>query len=98
MRSRLAVALSLAALVLAVPAGRAAASPQDSKVGDVRVTYAKQGTALRAEASAVAAAVATLPIRTSVSLLEVKLPWIRVSATLAAGSAPVTGWLRAYET
>src|ERR1051326_6079125 len=83
-------------LFLAGPAGPAAASPQDSKPGDVRVTY--QSTVVRADGAAVAAAVATLPAKTNVTVVEVKLPWIKVTATPAAGQAPVTGWLRAYET
>ena len=46
--------LPLALLLLAAPAGRLWASPQDSKVGDTRVTYSKQGTVLRADAAPVA--------------------------------------------
>ena len=99
MRSSLPRLVALAFLVVgAVPAGRVLASPQDSKVGDTRVTYSKQGTVVRADAAVVAAAVATLPSRTNVSIQEVKLPWIKVTATPAAGQAAVTGWIRAYET
>src|SRR5262245_59034990 len=82
---------------VAVPAGRLLASPQDSKVGQTRVTYSKTGTVLRKEMDSASAAVATLPAKTSVSILDVKLPWIQVTATLA-GKDPATGWLRAYET
>ncbi len=88
-------ALVVASCLLFAASLPAAASPQDTKVGDTRVTYNKAGTALRAEAQALSKAVATLPAGTSVQVLEVKLPWVRVSAT--AGGAAVTGWLKAYE-
>src|SRR5262245_33603588 len=71
--------LALAALVgCALVARAATASPIDSKVGDVRVAYGKKGTTLRADAAVTAAASATLPAGTRVSVLEVKLPWLRV--------------------
>src|SRR5688572_22762787 len=85
--------LAALVLVLALPAV-AAAAPADSKVGDVRVAYAKAGTALRTEPLATATLAGTVPVGGSVTVLEVKLPWIRVRSA----SPAVEGWLRAYET
>jgi Zn-dependent protease with chaperone function len=89
----LAVALALAAGGLSAPR-LAGASPMDSKVGDVRVAYAKKGTTLRGDAAITAAAVASLPSGTRVSVVEVKLPWIRVQKEGGAEA----GWVKAYET
>lgn len=88
--------LALAVVAVVVPASSLFAAPTDSKVGDVRVTFAKAGTPIRADANALAAPVgAPLPAGTSVTLLEVKLPWIKVRT---ASNPPVEGWLKAYET
>ncbi len=88
--------LAVAVFALALPATAVVAAPTDSKVGDVRVAFAKAGTPLRAEANALAAPVrAPLPAGTSVTLLEVKLPWIKVRTVT---TPPAEGWLRAYET
>lgn len=88
--------LVLAAIATFVPATGAHAAPTDSKVGDVRVAFAKAGTPVRADAQALAAPVgAPLPAGTSVTVLEVKLPWLKVRT---AANPPVEGWLRAYET
>jgi hypothetical protein len=93
------LALAVASLAVASPLApplssptTAWAAPADAKPGDVRATYSKQGTVLRADASAIAAAVATLPARTSVTVVEAKLPWLRVKAPQGEG------WLRAWET
>jgi hypothetical protein len=75
----------------------AVAGPQDTRVGETRVVYAKAGTVIRAEGAATAAPVATLPLGTQVLVQEVKLPWVKVQATPAGASAPVVGWLRAFE-
>ncbi len=88
--------LALAVVAVVVPASSLFAAPTDSKVGDVRVTFAKAGTPIRSDANALAAPVgAPLPAGTSVTLLEVKLPWIKVRT---ASNPPVEGWLKAYET
>lgn len=85
--------LLLAALLPLVPAF---AAPADTKVGDVRVTFSKTGTPIRAEAVVTGAPVgAPLPAGTACKVLEVKLPWIRVQVD---GPPPREGWLRAYET
>jgi hypothetical protein len=91
-RARVFVLLALAAL----GGGHAAAGPQDTRVGEVRVVYARQGTVLRADAAPLAKVVDTLPARTHVTVEEVRLPWVRVRAA-GAGGATVSGWLRAYE-
>jgi Zn-dependent protease with chaperone function len=82
-------------LVLALPATAVLAGPQDTKVGETRYTYAKAGTVVRAEGAPTGKPAGTLPAGTAVRVLEVKLPWVRVSAT--AGGQPVEGWLRAFE-
>ena len=74
------------------------ASPRDSRVGDVRVTYSKKGTVVRAEPTGAAAQVAVLPSWTNVTVEVVRLPWIRVSVAAAPGRDPVSGWVKAYET
>lgn len=94
MSDRLKKSLLLAACLAAL-AAPVAAGPQDTKVGETRIAFSKSGTILRAEGNAIAKAVATLPAGTRVTVLEVKLPWVKVSAT--AGGAPVEGWLRAFE-
>jgi Zn-dependent protease with chaperone function len=81
-------------LALAFP-GVALAGPQDTKVGEVRIAYAKAGTVVRAEGAATGKPAGTLPAGTQVRVLEVRLPWVRVSATVAG--QPVEGWLRAFE-
>src|SRR5688572_598519 len=81
-------------LVLALPAV-AVAGPQDTKVGEVRIAYSKAGTVIRAEGAPTGKPAGTLPAGTQVRVLEVKLPWVRVSATVAG--QPVEGWLRAFE-
>lgn len=83
--------LSWCVLPLAAHAG-----PQDAKVGETRVLYAKTGTPLRAQPQAAAAQVLMAPGGTPVQVLEVALPWLRVRAT-PAGQAPVEGWVRAYQ-
>jgi Zn-dependent protease with chaperone function len=88
------LSLSAAAL-LAAGAVPALGAPLDSKVGDVRVAYAKKGTVLRADAAITAAPVATLPSGTRVQVVEVKFPWLRVNSV---GAVTSTGWLKAFET
>ena len=80
--------------VLALPAA-ALAGPQDTKVGETRIAYSKAGTVIRAEGAPTGKPAGTLPAGTQVRVLEVKLPWVRVSATVAG--QPVEGWLRAFE-
>jgi Zn-dependent protease with chaperone function len=91
---RLALPLLFCSLLLAI--SPAEGGPQDTRVGETRVLYNKAGTTIRATATATGAAVATLAAGTQVRVLEVTLPWVRVSATPAGGAA-VEGWLRAYE-
>ena len=83
-----------AAFVLLVSAGVAPAwaGPQDTRVGETRVVFARAGTTIRETGAALAPVVATLPVGTQVTVLEVKLPWVRVRAATGA-----EGWLRAYE-
>lgn len=90
----LAAALLAAALCLLPLAAHA--GPQDAKVGETRILYAKTGTPLRAQPQATAAQVLMAPGGTPVQVLEVALPWLRVRAT-PAGQAPVEGWVRAYQ-
>jgi len=78
------------ALVL-LSAGSVLAGPQDTRVGETRMTYDKAGTVIRATASATGAPVATLPANTPVQVLEVKLPWVRV------GAGGQEGWIKAYQ-
>ncbi|HVG94881.1 MAG TPA: hypothetical protein VND21_10575 [Planctomycetota bacterium] len=91
---RLGLPLLFCGLLLAI--SPAEGGPQDTRVGETRVLYNKAGTTIRATATATGAAVATLAAGTQVRVLEVTLPWVRVSATPAGGAA-VEGWLRAYE-
>ena len=51
----------------------AAAGPQDTRVGETRMIYAKAGTVIRAEGAATAAPVATLPAGTQVLVAEAEL-------------------------
>lgn len=95
MLQRCSIFAVLTALVLMGAPTLLDAAPRDTKVGDVRSVFSKQGTPLRASASTLGAATATLPYGTQVRVLEVKLPWIRVQ-TVAAPAR--TGWLRAFET
>ncbi len=79
-------------------AGSVTAAPVDAKVGQTRLTFSKRGVALRAKASSLGAAVATLPYGTRMKVLERSKSWLRVR-TVAAGSRKAqTGWLRAWET
>jgi hypothetical protein len=86
--------LRFAAVSLVLAAGLAPAfgGPQDTRVGETRVIFQQAGATIRAEAQALGAAVATLPRGTQVTVLEVKLPWVKVRA--ATGQE---GWLRAFE-
>ena len=81
----------LLALVLGLGTAVAVAGPQDTRVGETRMLYDKAGTVLRATAGATGAPVATLPANTPVQVLEVKLPWVRVSAN------GQEGWIKAYQ-
>ena len=95
MLPRTCLLVALACLMIAAPV---LASPRDTKVGDVRATYGKEGTALREKASALGAPVATLEYGTQVRVLETKLPWIRVQTVARRDQPSQTGWLYAYET
>jgi beta-barrel assembly-enhancing protease len=94
MRFRLTAAAAMLFLAGALPA---VAGPQDTRVGETRVIFARAGTVIRAEGAATATPVATLPAGTQVLVQEVKLPWVKVQATPAGAAAPVVGWLRAFE-
>ena len=94
MRIRITAAAAVLFLAGALPA---VAGPQDTRVGETRVIYAKAGTVIRAEGAATAAPVATLPAGTEVLVTEVKFPWVKVTATPKGATAPVTGWLKAFE-
>ena len=91
------IRIAAAAVVVFLGALPAVAGPRDTRVGETRFVYAKAGTVIRGEGAATATPVATLPSGTLVVVQEVKLPWVKVQATPAGATAPVTGWLRAFE-
>lgn len=90
------LALPLAWALAALLAGRAAADPKDVAVGSVRAVLAKDGTRLMPQPVTLGPApLQVLPYGARVTVLEVRIPWMRVR-TMSGETAE--GWLLAAQT